>query len=81
MAFKNAVIRCARRVCGMKRLSKRGIRKGSEWWNEEVARLMRNKKDMYKMWLQNSRVTPDIRLVSGYPAIRPVFQVSGYPAG
>ena len=51
MAFKNAVIRCASRVCGMKRLSKRGIRKGSEWWNEEVARLMKNKKDMYKRWL------------------------------
>ena len=27
-----------------------------------------------------TRVTPDVRLVSGYPAIRPVFQVSGYPA-
>ena len=37
----------------MKRLSKRGIRKGSECWNEEVARLMTNKKDMYKRWLQN----------------------------
>ena len=36
----------------MKRLSKRGIRKGSEWWNEEVARLMTNKKDMYKRRLQ-----------------------------
>ena len=53
MAFKNAVIRCANRVCGMKRLSKRGIRKGIEWWNEEVARLMTHKKYMYKMWLQN----------------------------
>ena len=30
MAFKNAVIRCASRECGMKRLGKRGIRKGSE---------------------------------------------------
>ena len=37
----------------MKRLSKRGKRKGSVWWNVEVAQLMMNKKDMYKMWLQN----------------------------
>jgi len=28
MAFKNAVISCASRVCGIKRLSKRGIRRG-----------------------------------------------------
>ena len=53
MAFKNAVIRCASGACGMKRLSKRGIRKGSEWWNEEVESLVRYKKDMYKRWLQN----------------------------
>ena len=50
MAFKNAVIRCASRVCGMKRLSKREIRKGSEWWNEEVARLMTN--DVYSLDLK-----------------------------
>ena len=53
MAFKNAVTRCASGACGMKRLSKRGIRKGSEWWNEEVESLVRYKKDMYKRWLQN----------------------------
>ena len=53
MVFKNAVNRCAERACGMKRLSKRGIRKGSEWWNEEVERLVRRKRDVYKMWLQN----------------------------
>lgn len=51
--FKNAVVSCASRVCGMKRLSNRGIRKGSEWWNDEVARLVKGKKDMYKRWLQN----------------------------
>ena len=33
------------------------------------------------IFLPTIRVTPDIRKVSGYPAIRPVFQVSGYPAG
>ena len=53
MTFKNAVIKCASSAFGMKRLSKRGIRKGSEWWNEEVERLVKNKRDVYKMWLQN----------------------------
>ena len=53
MAFKDAVIRCASRVCGMKRLSKKGIRKGSEWWSEEVERLVKCKREMYVVWLQN----------------------------
>ena len=53
MAFKNAVNRSAENACGMKRLSKRGIRKGSEWWNEETERLVRRKNDVYKMWMQN----------------------------
>ena len=52
-AFKNAVNKCAESACGMKRLSKRGIRKDSEWWNEEVERLVRRKRDVYKMWLQS----------------------------
>ena len=29
----------------------------------------------------SSRVRPDIQLVSCYPAILPVFKVSGYPTG
>ena len=53
MAFKNAVNRCAENVCGMKRLSKRGIRKGSEWWNEEMEGLVRRKREVYRLWLQN----------------------------
>ena len=53
MAFKNAVIRSASNVCGMKRLSKSGIRKGSEWWNTDVERMVKNKCDLYKMWLQS----------------------------
>ena len=53
MAFKNAVIRCASNVCGMKRLSKRGIRRASEWWNQDVERLVKYKCDLYKLWLQN----------------------------
>ena len=53
MAFRDAVIRCATNVCGMKRLSKRGIRKGSEWWSEEVERLVKSKREVYMVWLQN----------------------------
>ena len=40
LAFKNAVIKCAGGACGMRKLSKRGIRKWSEWWNEEIERLV-----------------------------------------
>ena len=36
MVFKIAVLRCAKSACGVKLLSKRGIRTGSEWWNAEV---------------------------------------------
>ena len=53
LAFKNAVIKCAGGACGMRKLSKRGIRKGRKWWNEELERLVRMKMNMYKVWLQD----------------------------
>ena len=53
MAFKNAVIRSASSACGMKRLSKRGIRKGSEWWNADVECLVKYKCDVFKLRLQS----------------------------
>ena len=53
MAFKNAVLRCAKSACGVKRLSKRGIRTGCEWWNAEVERLVKAKKWEYQKWLQS----------------------------
>ena len=52
-ALKNALTSCAESACGLKRLSERGIRKGSEWWNAEMDRLTKKKRDMYRVWLQN----------------------------
>ena len=40
--------KCAGDACGMRKLSKRGIRKGSEWWNEEMESLVRIKRNMYE---------------------------------
>ena len=51
--LKSALISCAGDACGTKRLSKRGIRKGSEWWSAEMDRLVKEKREMYKIWLQN----------------------------
>ena len=53
LAFKDAVTKCAGDACGMRKLSKRGIRKGSEWWNEEIESLVRMKRNMYEAWLQD----------------------------
>ena len=36
LACKEAVIKCAGDACGMRKLRKRGIRKGNEWWNEDI---------------------------------------------
>ena len=47
------IFQCASSACEMRSWSKRGIWKGSEWGNEEVERLMKNKWDVYKMWLEN----------------------------
>ena len=52
LAFKDAVIKCAGGACVVRKFSKRGIRKGSEWWNEETERLVRMKRNMYEVWLQ-----------------------------
>ena len=50
--FKEAVREAAVNVCGMKRLSGRGIRKRSEWWNDEVRSAVEKKKREFERWLQ-----------------------------
>ena len=35
--FRDMVMECTNDVCGMKRVGGQ-LRKGSEWWNEEVSR-------------------------------------------
>ena len=50
-SFKDSVMGCASDVCG-KRIVGRGIRKGSEWWNERVKMKVKEKTRAYEVWLQ-----------------------------
>ena len=51
LAFKDAVIKCVGGACGMRKLSKRGIKNGVEWRNEEIECLVRMKRKMYETCL------------------------------
>ena len=50
-AVKECLLESASEVCG-KRFVGGGIRKGSEWWNEEVKLVVDEKKRAYEEWLQ-----------------------------
>ena len=41
--FRDIVMECTNDVCGMRRVG-RQRRKGSEWWNEEMGRVVAEKK-------------------------------------
>ena len=49
--FKEGVLGCAREVCGMRKLCGQ-LRKGSEWWNEEVSVAVKDKRKIFEEWLQ-----------------------------
>ena len=49
--FKSAVVECAEEVCGMRRVGG-GVRKGSEWWCEDVRKAVAEKRQAYEVWLQ-----------------------------
>lgn len=51
--FKCAVVGSAEDVCGMRRVGG-GIRKGSEWWCEEVRMVVAEKRRAYEVWLQRN---------------------------
>ena len=48
---KECLLESASEVCG-KRFVGGGIRKGSEWWNEDVKVVVEEKKRAYEEWLQ-----------------------------
>ena len=50
-SLKNALKDNAVEVCGWRRVGG-GLRKGSEWWNEEVSEAVMEKKRAYEVWLQ-----------------------------
>ncbi|KAK7945076.1 hypothetical protein WMY93_000804 [Mugilogobius chulae] len=45
--FKSAVVGCAKEVCGMRRVGG-GVRKGSEWWCEDVRLAVTEKRRAYE---------------------------------
>ncbi|KAK7907805.1 hypothetical protein WMY93_016417 [Mugilogobius chulae] len=49
--FKSAVVGCAEEVCGMRRVGG-GVRKGSEWWCEDVRLAVTEKRRAYEVWQQ-----------------------------
>ena len=49
--FRSTVVGCAEEVCGMRRVGG-GIRKGSEWWCDEVRIAVEEKKKAHGIWLQ-----------------------------
>ena len=55
VSFREAVNKSAVEVCGMKRVKGRGIKRGSEWWNEEVKKVLEEKRQGFERWLQSKR--------------------------
>ena len=49
--FKSAVLECAEKVCGMRRVGN-GVRRGGEWWCEEVRMAVKEKRQAFEVWLQ-----------------------------
>ena len=49
--FKEEVLKCAKGVCGMRKMGGKR-RKGSEWWNEEVSVAVAEKRQAHEIWLQ-----------------------------
>ena len=54
-SFKETVCKSAVEVCGMRRVRERGIKKGSEWWNEGVKKVLTEKRQLFERWLQSKR--------------------------
>ena len=42
-SFKEVVNKSAEEVCGKRRVRGQGIKRGSEWWNEGVKRVLKEK--------------------------------------
>ena len=54
-SFKETVCKSAVEVCGMRRVGGQGIKKGSEWWNEGVKKMLTEKRQLFERWLQSKR--------------------------
>ncbi|XP_071529497.1 craniofacial development protein 2-like [Panulirus ornatus] len=50
--FRESVMDCAKDACGMRRVGGGLFRKGSEWWDEEVRVLVKEKREAFGRFLQ-----------------------------
>ena len=49
------MIECATEVCGKRRVNGKGIRKGSEWWNKDVEKVVKEKRNLFEVSLQSGK--------------------------
>ena len=54
--FRTAVVGNAEKVCGMRRVGG-GVKRGSEWWCQEVKEAIERKKKAFDVWLQRKTRT------------------------
>lgn len=65
-AFRDGVLRSASEVCGRRRVGGY-VRKGSEWWNEEVRKVVEEKRRAFEKWL-------GCKTVRAYERMAPSFE-------
>ena len=52
--FKNAVYGCTEKTCGSKIVGRKtGALRKTEWWNEDIRKLTKEKSDKFSAWMQN----------------------------
>ena len=53
LCVKRSMLEGAREVCGVRKLGNGRMRRGCEWWNEEVRELVEEKRQLFGEYLQN----------------------------
>ena len=54
--MRECILEGAREACGTRVLGNGRVKRGSEWWNEEVAAMVREKRVLFNKYLQNKSV-------------------------
>ena len=68
-------MKCAENICGMKRLSIKGMRRGRDQLNREVKRANTEQRMHYKLWLQNKYVHTNERFKCERTEVKMVIRV------
>ena len=51
--LRESMLQGAKSVCGCRRIGNGKRKKGSEWWNDEASKLVREKRELYSRYLQS----------------------------